>query len=169
MIILHGRYYLGLRKTGARKDFCNGCERECLSELWQSFDWVYIFWIPLLPLGSRERWLCTLCHKDPRARYKTSRLVKIAGLFATAFFLVAMVLVNPKPDEVSFIWGARAFFAFAFLGLLYAVLKPKPTITEDEHRKGVIPLSGDNCVYCRAPLAYQPHLHCPTCQIRIYT
>ena len=169
MIIFYGRYHFGLRKIGARKDFCNACERVCLSELWRSFDCGHVFWIPLLPLGSRERWLCTLCHENPRARYKTGRLAKIGGLFATAVFSVAMFSVEPKPDDVGFMWGARAFFVLAFLGLLYSLLKRKPTLTEDERRQAVAPLSAYTCVYCRAPLATQPLLHCPRCQIRIYT
>ncbi|MGZ4962353.1 MAG: hypothetical protein ACXWKG_13760 [Limisphaerales bacterium] len=169
MIILHGKYHFGLRKIGARKDFCNACESESLTELWRSFDCGHIFWIPLLPLGSRERWLCTLCHKDPRARYKTGRMVQIAGLFVTAIFLAAMFIADWKPDEVRFMWGARAFFALALLGFLYSVFKRDPTVTEDERRNAVVPLSPDTCLYCHSTLATQPYIHCPTCQVRIYT
>jgi hypothetical protein len=168
MILLHGRYHFGLRKIGVRMDFCNSCERQSLTELWRSFDWIHIFWIPLLPLGSRDRWLCTLCHKEPRARYKTGKPVKIAGLFVTAVFFAAM-FAGDKPDEVAFIWGARTFFALAFLGLLYSVLKREPAVTEDERRKAVVPLSVHTCPYCQSPLTSVPNLHCPRCQVRIYS
>lgn len=169
MIIFHGRYHFKLCKIGARKDFCNACERECLSELWRSFDCAHIFWIPLLPLGSRERWLCTLCHQEPRARYKTGKLFKVAGLFAAAVFFAAMWAAEWKPDEVKFMWGARVFFALAFVGFLYSLLKRKPRVTDDQRRKAVDPLGTIVCLYCGGVLVGEPHLHCPRCQVRIYT
>jgi hypothetical protein len=55
-----------------------------------------------------------------------------------------------------------------FLGLLYSVLKRPPPLSEDERRKQVVALSTDTCVYCHGPLTGQPHLHCPSCQVRIY-
>ena len=171
MLIIHGKYRFGRRKIGARKDFCNACQRECLSELWRSFDCGHIFWIPLLPLGFRERWCCTLCHRIPRARYRTGKPMLVAGLIASAFFLAAMSMSKPKPGEMdaNFLWGARIFFLLAFLGLLYFVLKRGPAVPEADRRKADVPLSTKRCIYCGGPLTGKPHLHCPACQVRICT
>jgi hypothetical protein len=171
VLIIHGKYRFGRRKIGARKDFCNACERECLSELWRSFDCGHLFWIPLLPLGFRERWLCTLCQRDPRARYRTGKAMLVAGMIAAAFFLAALSIYTPKPGEMdaSSLWGTRIVSLLAFIGLLYAVLKPGPAVPEADRRKAVTPLSTRTCLYCRGPLTSQPHLRCPSCQVRIYT
>ncbi len=37
MIILYGRYRFWRKITGCRKDFCNVCNGEILSEQWQAF------------------------------------------------------------------------------------------------------------------------------------
>lgn len=168
MILIHGTHRFGQKQTGVRKDFCNSCEDECLSEQWQSFDFGHLFWIPLLPLGTRKRWLCRTCRQDPRARYRTRRPIKILGLFAVGLFMLAMYAAKPKPDEVTFIWGARIFFTFAFLGLLYSILQPPPPLTEDDRRKLVKPLPLDTCLYCDGPVELRPRPHCPSCQIEIF-
>lgn len=130
MLIIHGTYHFGKKKLETREDVCNSCERLRIIELWRSFNVFHIFWIPLIPLGSHSRWKCAVCHNDPHARYKTSKPMKIAGLFALAIFLVSLCSVEPKPDEVAFMWGARIVLSLAFLGLLYSVLKRTPVPSE---------------------------------------
>ena len=169
MLLIHGAYHFGKKKVGARKDFCGACERESLSELWRSFDCLHLFWIPLLPMGRHERWACTLCNQDPRKRTKTRKGFKIAGLFVIAFVLIATFAADVDPKEAATIWAVRVAFALGFLGLLYSVLKKPPLVPEDERRQRVTPLSWTTCLYCRGPLSTEPNLHCPTCQIRVYT
>src|SRR5712671_2886084 len=117
MVIIHGQYHFGRRKVGARKDFCNACKRECLSELWRSFDCLHFFWIPLLPVGTHERWLCTLCNQNPR-KIQTRKGFKIAGLVASGLMLV-MFSFDRETKERGTIWGARLALAVGFLALLY--------------------------------------------------
>src|SRR6185369_10096979 len=169
MLLIHGQYHFGRRKVGARKDFCNACERECLSESWRSFDCFHLFWIPFIPLGHHERWRCTLCNQDPRKCYKTRKGFKIAGLFALAFILLITFAADVDPKEKGTIWGMRIVSGVGFLGLLYSVLKRPPSLSDDDRRKQVVALSTETCVYCRGPLTGQPHLHCPSCQVRICT
>jgi hypothetical protein len=169
MLLIHGAYHFGRRKIGVRKDFCGACEREGVSELWRSFDWLHLFWIPWLPLGRHERWICTLCNQDPRKRTRTRKGFKIAGLFVLAVMLVSMFTVEVDPKEAVTLWVGRIAVAVGFLGLLYSVLKKPPVVSEDERRHRVTPLSAVSCFYCRGPLVAEPNLHCPTCQIRVYT
>jgi len=168
MHLIYGQYHFARRKVGAQNDFCNACERECLSELWRSFDCFHIYWIPLLPLGRHERWLCALCKRDPKGCYKTRKGFKIAGLIALAFILVVMFASPIDPKEKDTFWGIRIGAALGFLGLLYSVLKRPPAISDEERRRGVVPLSAETCVYCGGQLTSEPCLHCRACQIRIY-
>src|SRR4051812_25501175 len=169
MFIVHGQYHFGRKKIGAQNDFCNACERECLSELWRSFDCFHLFWIPFLPLGRHERWRCTLCNQDPRKCYKTRKGFKIAGLIALAFVAVVMFAAKPDPKEKGVLWGVRIFASVGFVGLLYSVLKRPPAVSEDDRRKQVAPLSAQTCIYCRGPLTSEPYVNCASCQVRIYT
>lgn len=167
--ILFGTYRFGLKKIGVRKDFCNACKRECVAERWSSFNCGHIFGIPLLPLGPRKRWCCSLCGRDPRARYKTRKGFKIAGLFVLALILASVWFTRVTPEVQNTVWGGRIVLSILFLCLLYSVIKRPSLVSEEERRKAVVPLCADSCFYCGGSLASQPHLHCPSCQVQICT
>jgi hypothetical protein len=169
MLLIHGAYHFGRRRVGARNDFCNACERVALAELWRSFDCLHLFWIPLVPIGSRERWLCTLCKQDPRKNYTTRKGFKIAGLLVVALLLFCTFFTGDlDPKEKSGIWIMQVVLGLGFAGLLYSVLKKPPPLSVDERRARVVPLSMETCSYCHGPLRYQPQLHCPKCQIQVF-
>jgi hypothetical protein len=173
MLILYGTRRFGLKKIGARKDFCNACERECVAEQWQSFDWGHIFFVPILPLGMRERWRCSLCGSDPRARYKTGKFMRIIGLFVLPVLFVPLWFDHSpappgRPSDASAAYGMTLIFGGIWLWLLYTTFKRSSGSPNEARRASVAPLSLDTCLYCRRPLVLQPHPHCPSCNIRFY-
>ena len=173
MIILYGTHRTGLKKIGARKDFCNACERECVGEQWRSFDLGHVFFIPILPLGTRERWRCSLCGKDPRARYTTSKPLRIIGLFVLPVFILPVFLVHDdtpptNPGEAYGPYVIAAGVAAVWVYLLYSTFFRRDSgPPEDQRRAAVVPLSTDSCPYCHGPLTGAPDYRCPSCDIRI--
>lgn len=175
MIILFGTHHFARRKTAVRKDFCNACERECVAEQWQSFDCGHLFFIPVLPLGTRQRWHCSLCGKDPRARYKTRNSLRIVGLVVLPPFVLPIFFAPDdkpakpkKPEEAYAPYVVAAAFGAAWLYLLYATFRRDSDPPEDERRKAIVPLSTESCFYCKGPLKRDPDYHCEPCGIRIY-
>lgn len=173
MLILYGTHRFGLKKIGARKDFCNACERECVAEQWQSFDCGHVFFVPLIPLGRRQRWCCSLCGSDPRARYRTSKPMRIIGLFVLPVFFVPLWFVHEptrlhRPSDAYAPYVMAFIFGGVWLWLLFTTFKRSSGAPEDTRRAAVVPLSLDTCLFCRGPLALEPHPHCPACGIRIY-
>lgn len=173
MLIIHGTYQLARKRVAVRNDFCNSCERVCLSEQWRSFDFGHLYWIPLMPLGSRKHWICLLCNQDPRARYKTKRGFKIAGLIVTFLFAALFFSASPSPDDKemtpTLVWSCRLGATAAFLGFAYSVFKRVPETSEDERRACVVPLSVDSCVYCGGRLKHDTVIYCPGCDVQINT
>ena len=170
MVALYGTYRFQRKRVGARKDFCHACERECIAEQWQSFDCGHLFFVPLLPLGTRTRWRCSLCGKDPRARYKTKTWLRILGLIVLPF--PALILfVGPdspttRPSDAAAPYGMAVIFGGAWLILLYSTLKRDDSPSGDRRRTALSPLGINSCLYCRTPLVSHPDPHCPTCGVR---
>jgi hypothetical protein len=172
MLILFGTHRFNTRKIYARKDFCNACKSECLTEQFASFDCGHLFFIPLLPLGKRRRWRCSRCGKDPQARYETSKPLRIIGLFILPIFVGIPLLVHddhpPRdPGEAYGPYIMAAAFGSAWLYLVYTTFFKKPSgINNEERRASVTPLATNICLYCRGPLATHPSCHCPACGVQ---
>jgi hypothetical protein len=166
MLLIHGVYHFDRKRTAAQKDFCNACEQERLSEEWRSFDWVHFYWVPLIPLGYKSRWLCAKCHKEPNGNYRTSQGAKIALLVAVAIFLLIFCISYPDPGEVVFFRWVRIISTIVILALLYWIIKSGPKIDGNEIRKNLVPLRVGCCIYCKGPLKSEPDLDCPACQVR---
>ena len=170
MIIFYGTYRFRRKRVGARKDFCNACERECIAEQWLSFDCGHLFFVPVLPLGTRTRWRCSHCGKDPTARYKTKTWLVSLASFSSPF--PALILfVGPdspgtRPSDASAPYGMAIIFGGAWLILLYSTLKRDDSTPEDQRRAMLSPLSINSCLYCHTPLVFNPAPHCPTCGVR---
>lgn len=169
MLICYGIYRFRQRIVGCRNDFCNACKKEALTERWRSFNMGHLFWVPLLPLGWHERWLCTCCGRNPRARYVTGRGYYIAGLIAFALIAALGWCMPPVGEDAGTVWGMRLLFTLATLGMIYALRKGRhvdPLHTEE--RRAVTPLSHDCCHYCDGPLQQVPETMCPTCRVHVY-
>jgi hypothetical protein len=126
----------------------------------------------LLPLGSHERWHCSQCGQDPHARYKSSPVIimagKIVGTLFFAFMCLGAWMAEPDPETRNFIWGMRIVAPLSFIGLFYLTIR-RPRAQDSVPPRIVTPLPSDTCIYCSGRLIAQPHLHFPSCQIRIFT
>jgi hypothetical protein len=168
MIIIHGIYRFGLKKAAIRKDFCNSCRNEGIAEQWQSFDCFHIFWIPLIPLGTKRRWICSHCGEDPRAETKMSPVLRYVLLLGLPFILGSLWVdrhAKAPPDQMTYIM--TAVLGGIWLWILYGTFKRPTGRTNEELRAAVIPLCTDECLYCHAPLTLHPYMRCQPCGIRI--
>ncbi len=173
MFILHGTYRFGLKKIGVRRDICNNCKRECIAEEWQSFHCHHFFFIPLIPLGTRKEWHCTLCNADPRYKSSANGLLKILGglvCFCTLMGTIALWGSTPDDLDAGPLWLMRFIFPAVFGVVLWAtfIRQPQPTLTPQQRRSMLTPLDDKECFYCHGPLDLNPTLHCPRCQVTIY-
>jgi hypothetical protein len=172
MTILYGSYQFGLKKISVRNDFCNCCQRECIAEEWKSFKCGHLFFIPILPLGPWQRWKCSHCGEDPRARYKTSKIFRILLLLILPY-LTYSLWIDAKgqfrlPHDAMPYWMS-AIFGVVWFYYLYTTFFKAAGPTDNERRAAVAPLRIEHCIYCYGPLTLHPHPECPSCRIRYYT
>lgn len=93
MLIVWGTHNFAKKLVGARRDFCNCCEHEVLTEQWQSFDMFHLYFIPLIPLGNRRRW----ARKRPTSALQELSCIcqSCSKLFCILFCLFwGIVLIN---------------------------------------------------------------------------
>ena len=168
MILIYGTYRFGLKKTGVRRDYCNACKRECVSELHESFECDQIFFIPLFPRGKKRRWTCVLCQKDPRGRNENARTLwflslVVLPLIAFVFFYLG---VQDMSDWTMLYIGAGVVLLWILV--IYFGLKPKKGPSEADLRRAIKPLSSEECFYCRGTLTNDSSPECLSCKITIY-
>jgi len=166
MLIHYGTYRFGLKKTGVRKDYCNACKGESVTELYESFDWGYIFFIPMIPFGRKHRWLCTLCHQDPRGRYTTNKFMRILSLVLLPVLIYCFLTMGGVSQSTLFICG---ILFIAWLAMLYKTIKPMNEPNDEERRREITSLSREECFYCKGPVTGDRNPHCSPCSISIYT
>jgi len=174
--IIHGTYRFKQRRIGVCKDFCNACEQEVLAEQWKSFNVWHLYFIPLIPLGWRKRWLCTNCHKDPHARYRTPKTLKKIGLgflaVLCAFMTFGMWSI-PVEGFTDGLWVVRLLFPLAVIACIYFGFfhhaSDHTDVMNTQRRSQVEPLDVLTCTYCHQPLNLDPVPYCPWCDVRVYT
>ncbi len=168
MLILYGKYRFRRRIIGCRKDYCNSCNKEVLSEEWRAFYFFHIFFVPLIPLGYHKYWACSICEKDPRVRYETGRGMKIAGVIVFGLMFIGSLFMPYTGEEGNGGWTFRILSLVIAVWIANSLYKDKngdPLNTE--RRKQVIPITED-CPYCSIKLFCDPDVFCPKCKVKIY-
>lgn len=168
MLIVHGRHRFAPKKIAYRNDYCLSCERESISEQWRSFDFIHVFWIPLIPLGHRLRWTCVVCGNDPRERVKTSKFILFIAAALLVLFMVVFLFMptDNREDAVG-----RCFIIFVLTGLLVWVVRaiirqtPPPDLRNELTR--IRPWADTTCIYCQGRLWHDGTAWCcQRCQLR---
>ena len=54
MFVIHGAYHFWPKRVAFRNDYCFTCGQACRAVAIRTFDVGHIFWIPILPVGSRN-------------------------------------------------------------------------------------------------------------------
>jgi hypothetical protein len=176
MIIVYGLYKFAQQLVGYRQDFCNNCRTPVVAQRMRYFRCGHLFWIPLLPLGFRETWHCSQCTNDPRGRYvERPWLLLIGGAFLGLFGFVALVmtivgLIAPKtvdmPKDGVGMFSGIGLGCLFFAWLLFRMAR---NIKEDPFVRPILTPNTETCPMCVGKLSNDPHLHCPSCHVRIYT
>jgi hypothetical protein len=98
MLLIHGVYHLRPKRVAFRNDYCNTCGLPRRAEQIRTFDTLHLFWIPIIPLGFKKRWMCTFCGRETNFSTKTRRGFKWAGLFVL-LILSVFAWAGPLPSD----------------------------------------------------------------------
>jgi hypothetical protein len=170
--IIYGLYRFAQKIVGYRQDYCNQCRAHVLAQCFRYFRCGHIFFIPLLPLGFKESWHCYRCGGNPRANYnpKAEMLTAVANfLTMIGFFLIIGPMTFMRSSGMALIdlvpvMGIGAG-CIAIAGLL--LWWTRRIIASDFVRPSIP--NTEACPMCGGKLSTDPHLSCPSCQVRVYT
>ncbi|MEI6518729.1 MAG: hypothetical protein WCO98_01595 [bacterium] len=165
--IVYGKYRFWRKIVGCRKDFCNHCKKEILSEQWRAFYFFHFFYIPLIPLGFYKYWRCSECNNDPRQRVDTGWGMKLAGSIIFGLFFVGTLLIPAGEDAIE-AWVLRIIMLAGTIYMIYSLCTHKNgDLNNEQVRKQVKPIT-DNCPYCSDQLYRNVDVFCPKCKVKIY-
>ncbi|GMV81678.1 MAG: hypothetical protein AMXMBFR7_28620 [Planctomycetota bacterium] len=133
MLIFYGIHEFSKKVTDKAQVFCKTCQTKVDALEHQSFNMAHLFFIPLIPLGTKKVWICPECGNDPHCRTRTSRAKKILLCILGLPMLGAIWFVEGKPEDTGSMWGVRAVFTVGYLILLYVTINHQPFVdSEDE-------------------------------------
>lgn len=165
-MLIWGMYEIKKLILGYRQGLCNYCNAPVLIWRRRYFRLGHLFFLPLLPLGWAECWICSQCENDPDVRYADNvRFLRGAAVFfaVTGLFLFIGSFFGAKGEDLRVLtYVGLGLLAAAAALVRYARPKPQPIppkITRDT----------EHCLRCRGALQTEPHLHCPACNLRVYT
>jgi hypothetical protein len=166
MLIVSGIYRFRPKRTAFRNDYCLSCQSPRRSLQFRTFDVFHLYWIPLIPLGFRKRWICTVCQKEPRVSYKTRRSFKWAGLAILLLVTTASWIVPLQPDSATGEWVVRITMPLSAILLLIHLLRTPKDPSLAQLLATVTPASDTSCPFCgTALLLLTSQSSCPTCGI----
>ena len=128
MIVIFGLYHWLPRLVAFRADYCCHCESATTSVLVRTLDVLYIYWIPVLPVGRWSRWFCKACARRPHVAPRTRRDgFKMAGAIILALMILLFWFgVSPGAVEPSVLWTGRLLFPLALAFTLRSATRPTP-------------------------------------------
>ena len=179
MFVIYGFYRFGQKRVGYRNDFCLTCKSESLAEQWRSFNCGHLFFVPLIPFGFVNRWLCPVCKNDPHIRFG-SRSFRI--LLTSVFGFVTLIpliglgfyyfspprledVENASKEGPGIIWAVAGVFGSIFACLLAWTLRYSDESLYEQLRL-VKPARLDVCPYCDQRLNDEGF--CGACQLKRY-
>ena len=165
--MLHVNVYRFAPKwTAFRNDYCRPCAHERISIRTRTFNMLGVMWIPLIPLGFQQRWICSECRQPTRANTRTRHGYKIAGILMLLLMAPAMwwlPLAEIPPEDHVWIWGMRIGLPLLLAWSIYHLRTATREPEYDEAFARVQPYTSRMCPFCNVDLLNVPAWHCPTC------
>ena len=159
MLIHIGLYRLWPKRVAFRNDYCLTCQQERRAIRLRTLDVVYVFFIPLLPIGLWKHWCCSSCGKDPHAHRGTGSSLKWAAVLVLIFVAVLFGLQAGVPAIVRIV-----ITGMAAVLVLYLFHSPRETALRE--RLASVPIASDtSCPFCSTPLVGGTRWSCPACGV----
>jgi hypothetical protein len=166
MLIVYGRYRFKPRRVAFRNDFCLRCNQPRRSVEFKTFDALHIFWIPLIPLGYRTRWICATCGNPPRESNRTRRPFKWAGLTVLLVLGIGAWLAPMDQDISVMLWFFRIAAPLGAVLTLIHLLRTRGAPSPKAQIASVAPTTVTACPFCGVDLLLvSSQASCPKCGV----
>jgi hypothetical protein len=167
-VLVYGRYYLRRRVLAFRNDYCLACRTPRIAYLHRTVDVAHVFWLPVLPLGARERWLCSACGLSPHRRVETSRGLKWIGATLLALASIGSWATAPTGSglRAAVHWALRLALPVATVLAARDTRQARPPEQLNDRLRHITPNRDAVCPMCRGALvAATPRWRCSRCGI----
>ncbi len=169
-----GYKYLGRKASAFRSDHCRHDEAVVVAKRVRSWIWITVLWIPVLPVGFRNRWLCDDCGEPTAATPRTRLGVKIAiAVFLAVAFLGSFAREperRPMRKDVALeqddtpLWFLRSVTGAMAIAAAVWSLRHRPIPTRAKLLEGFEPVAFESCPLCGGQIEGTGHMrYCAAC------
>jgi hypothetical protein len=153
MIVVGGTYSWFPKVVAFRRDLCRSCQQESLVLATRTYDFLHLFWVPVLPLGRWTRWGCGACGIDPAQTSEVRRSLRVVLVVFLAILVIIFALASGRNGDYGYgIWVGRGLALLFVLLVAWWALRPQG-ITDFEQRRALVPpFDGGDCPLCGAHL-----------------
>ena len=166
--MIWGTRHTHARRLAFRNDWCRTCRKPVRAARTRTWWWFTVFWIPLLPLGVRRRWLCDECGFPAHAVaiWGARRRLVLALLLALG---AVGLWIEPPPTAAE---EPELFAVFRWIVTLVPVAlaistwwrRNDPSLAQGLQQ--VAATEDRHCPYCSVALVHQRGVDsCPRCGI----
>lgn len=166
MLVIHGTCHWGRRIVAYRNDYCLACAGPRLAFLHRTFDVLHVFFIPVLPLGFWQRWLCGACGSNPHRRPTTARPLKWIGIALLVVGAIVFWTTPPggRDDDAAMVWTFRIGLPVAAAFAIRHTLRARPPERLAGKLRGIAPNREGTCPRCGTTLTVaSPWYRCGGC------
>ena len=166
MLLIHGIYQFRPKRIAFRNDYCLSCAQPRRSAQFRTFDAAHLFWVPILPLGFRKRWICTACGHQPHVNPGTRRGFKWAGLFILILLGATSWAVTVESDTATMIWIMRVGAPLGSILVAAHLFRTRRDLSLSQRLKTIPTASDTTCPFCFAQLlTLTSQTSCPLCGV----
>lgn len=168
MLRVFGIYSFSPKRVAFRNDYCLSCKTPRRAVAIKTVDVAHVLWIPLLPLGSWKRWMCTECGNNPHVSYSTSRTLERTALLCLVVFSIAFWAMPVLPDSVVGTWSIRLGTSLGAILLFLHLSLARNNASLKKALAKIHPASDSACPFCGTPLLMGAQWSCPMCGVVRY-
>lgn len=166
--MIWGTRHTGARRLAFRNDWCRTCRTPVRASLTRSSWWLTIFWVPVVPLGRRTRWLCDSCSFPTRATaaWGAKRRLVLAlllGLGSIGLWVEPPTTAVEEPELFAVFRWTITLLPVALVASTWW-RRNDPSLRQGLEQ--VPPTDDRECPYCTRPLVHSRGVdHCPGCSV----
>ena len=166
MLLIHGTYHFRPKRIAFRNDYCLPCARPRRAVQIRTFDAEHIFWIPLVPIGFRNRWYCTVCERQTDVSGRTRRGFIWAGLLILVMFCAAGWAAPMEAGSEVPIWLLRIGAPIGAALVLVHLFRTRGEPSRKEQLANIPPATDMVCPFCGVDMMMvSSKCSCPKCGV----
>lgn len=169
-----GYRYLVRKANAFRSDHCRHDDAVVVAKRARSWIWVTVFWVLILPIGFRNRWLCTDCGEPTAAIPRTRLAFKVTAAALLSIGFAGSFIEEPEPpparkdvaleEDRAPLWFSRGVVGALAIAASVWAFRHRRIPSRAKSLEGFEPATFEDCPLCGGQIEGMGHQrYCLAC------